>query len=111
MVEHLQRAPRLDLSFPLEFTLGKYTVAGHCLNLSESGLLATFTHPPDLWTTGDLVLHFGESSCHLEARVARVNGFEAGFAFFYKTEAEHVAVRSMVEFAQQRSQLVVQRPF
>ncbi len=81
------RAPRLDLSFPLEFRCGGATfMVGHCLNLSESGLLGVFDDELELWTKGELVLRFGTRACAVPARVARTEDREAGLAFSFRNE-------------------------
>ncbi len=62
-------------------------IAGHCVNISDSGLLGEFTHPLELWTEGELTLHFGEGVSGLKARVARVIGNVAGLVFLSGIEA------------------------
>lgn len=112
MVEVQARAPRYDLSFPLQLTTDEDgELVGHCLNLSQSGLLANFDQSPELWSQGDLVLHFGEDLCHVQARVARVNGREAGLAFLFRSEADREAIRIMLAFAAVQTQLVGKVPF
>ena len=111
MIQYKDRAPRLDLSFPLAFSVGGEVTAGHCLNLSESGLLANFNHPLDVWTHGELELHFADRSCEVAARVARADGNEAGLAFVFKNDGERAAIRAMCDFAQQRTLLSDRPPF
>ncbi len=105
------RAARLDLSFPLEFEADGETVRGHCLNISESGLLASFPVPPELWTQGELRLHFGESAYELKARVARLHDNQAGMSFTFRGEADRTAVRTMLAFAAANTHLVGLPPF
>ncbi len=109
--QYRNRAPRLDLSFPLEFTTDEGLINGHCLNLSESGLLANFDRQLDLWTVGDLVLHYGDQQCTLVARVARADGKEAGLAFSYKSDGERQAIGKMLTFATAQTMLVGPPPF
>ena len=111
MEQYKDRATRLDLSFPLTFTTEGEAIAGHCLNLSESGLYANFDQPLEVWTHGDLLLHFGDGTCGLAARVARTNGHEAGLAFAFKSDSERSAIRAMCDFAQRRSFLGDRPPF
>lgn len=105
------RSPRLNLSFPLEFLSEGAITRGHCLNVSESGLLGVFDVAPELWTTGDLLLHFGQSRQRIRARVARVNENEAGLSFLFAGEREREAVRALVDFAAQHTLLTGLPPF
>ncbi len=111
MTPFKDRAARLDLSFPLRFSSEDGTVAGHCLNLSESGLLANFDHPLELWTRGELLLHFATNQCQVDARVARVNEREAGLSFLYKSDGERHAIHTLLAFAERQSQLTGRPPF
>ena len=106
------RAPRLNLSFPLEFQCEDgLVVKGHCLNLSESGLLAIFDQALDLWTTGDVVLQGGDGACEVPARVARAADSEVGLAFSFRTETQRQAVRSLLALAAEKTHLVGAPPF
>ena len=105
MPEHPHRAPRIDLSFPLEFDVEGEVIAGHCLNISASGLLANFSGSVEVWTEGDLHLHFGDNSRHVSARVARVNGNEAGLAFSFKGDHDREAIGAMLAFTEGRTHI------
>ena len=101
----LARARRLDLSFPLRFEGDCADASGHCMNVSESGLLARFDRPMEVWDVGELSLHFGEKVLLVRAKVARVNENEAGLAFLLRGEADRLAVEEMVAFATAKTQL------
>ena len=75
------RAARYEFNVPIEFLCEGRIILGQCLNISDSGVLAQFEEPLDLWTTGELRVHAGQRSCKLAARVARVEGHEAGLTF------------------------------
>ncbi len=105
------RAARLDLSFPLELLADGEELPGHCQNISESGLLASFARAPELWASGDLRLHFGADVFSLPARVARLDGNNVGFSFLFRDERDRDAVRRIVAFAAERTQLVGRPPF
>ena len=111
MLTYPDRAPRLDLSFPLVFTSAEGVFAGHCLNLSDSGLLATFDRPVELWTQGSLLLHFGDDEVRLQARIARTHENEAGLAFFYSNDSERHAIQAAVRFAAAGIHLTGKPPF
>ena len=111
MVTYQQRAPRLNLSFPLEFRVDDAPTLGHCLNLSESGLLGVFDVPLDLWTSGELLLQFNETRCWVPARVARSAEHEAGLSFLFRGEREREVVRSLLRQAETGTQLVGRPPF
>lgn len=76
-------------------------IAGHCLNLSESGLLATFVRPLDLWTKGLLTLQVADCTCTVPAGVARVEDRQGGLAFHYRSEEERDFVRRALALAAQ----------
>ncbi len=111
MVTYQHRAARLNLSFPLQFRSEDGAVPGHCLNLSESGLLGVFENPLDLWSRGEILLQFGNTAGWLLAKVARVADNEAGLAFAFRGEAERDLVRLLLLEAGKRSQLVGPPPF
>lgn len=111
MAPFQQRAPRLNLSFPVTFHTGGSALRGHCLNLSESGLLAVFAEPLELWTTGELELVFEEQRALQPARVARTQDRESGMAFVFSGEAQRAFVRAMLQFAAERTHLVGAPPF
>ena len=75
------RAPRYEVHIPLEFLADGKIVRGRCINLSESGVLAWFEQPLELWISGELRLHSGRHSCKVRARVSRVIEREAGLSF------------------------------
>ncbi len=111
MLTYPSRAPRLDLSLPLQFTSAEGVFGGHCLNVSASGLLAIFDQPPDLWTHGSLLLHYGDDQIVLEAHVARVEGNEAGLTFLPHGEHEREAIRTVLAFASAGLHLTSKPPF
>lgn len=110
-MQQQQRAARFDLSFPLRFVVDSTEIAGHCLNLSESGLLAVFDEPLDLWTTGALHVEYGGQQCVVQARVARAGAYEAGLVFVYAGKSDHGCVQHLLGFAAQHSRLVGPAPF
>lgn len=75
------RAARYELHVPVEFLCDGRIILGQCLNISDSGVLAEFEEPLDLWTTGELRVHAGLRSCKLTARVSRVEDGHAGLTF------------------------------
>ena len=99
------RAKRFDLSFPLVFDERGTLSKGHCLNLSESGLLANFSPALDLWVMGNLLFEIAQNRVIVPARVARVDGREAGLSFSFINEAQREAVRDLVRFAEERTHL------
>ena len=105
------RKDRLDLSFPVEFFVDGECVRGHCLNLSESGLLATFDPLLDLWTAEDIHLLTPEGTCTERARVARVQERAAKLSFCFRGEGERLRVREVLALASERTLLVGTPPF
>ena len=106
-----ERAPRLNLSFPLEFHSDDGVIAGSCLNISESGLMAAFPQVLDLWSSGELHLHLGEDACTVPARVARIIDSDAGFTFLFRDQSQRDGVQAILALAAARTHLAGPPPF
>ena len=105
MREHVERAKRVDLSFPVCFVDDGQENQGHCLNISESGLMARFEHEPDLWATGALQLSFAGNAVALPVRVVRCVDQQAGIVFLFEDESQRQAIRALVASAAAQSTL------
>jgi len=90
------RARRVHLNIPVVFEHAGGTAAGKTVDISESGILVEFDEIMDLWTTGDLSLEGDEWQLQISARVARVNGRQAAFAFRGMDSSELELVRSLI---------------
>ncbi len=75
------RSTRFQLEVPVSFAVDDQKYLGQCINVSETGLLARFKDLPELWTDGRLFLESGEHYLSINARVARIQGNDVGFAF------------------------------
>jgi hypothetical protein len=75
------RERRVHLNLPVTFEYPGGTAAGQAIDISESGILVDFDQAMEVWTTGDLSVIGQLWHLHIEARVARVNGHQAAFAF------------------------------
>lgn len=95
-----ERAHRVDASFSLEFITDGERIYGVCQNLSASGMLAKFTVPLEIWTLGEVDLHFGTNLLGVKVRVVRVIGLEAGLAFIGEDEHWYEEVRALIDAAQ-----------
>ena len=104
------RADRLDLSFPVEFRGAEGSALGSCQNISESGLLARFRRPLELWTSGDLWCNTGTMILELKVRIVRANDRDIGMIFQFRNELEREAVRTVVAFATAHTGLAGGRP-
>ena len=107
----VQRASRLDLSFPVEFRQGDVRTRGSCQNISESGMLARFRAPVEVWVEGDLWCDMGIVVLELRVRTVRANDRDVGMIFQFRNETERSAVRSVVAFAATRTGLIMRPPF
>lgn len=105
MREHVIRANRIDLSFPVCFVDEGSENRGHCLNISASGLMARFEREPDLWATGTLQLSFAGDLVIVPARVARCIDQQAGMGFLFENEGQREAIRALVASAAAQSTL------
>ena len=91
------RATRVRLDAEVSFVVGGRRHKGRCINVSESGLLACFDHPPDVWVEGEVELQAGGYYLNIQARVARVERNDVGFAFCLNTENDRVALRILID--------------
>ena len=93
----IPRSKRFRLEVPISFTMDAVTFEGQCLNVSNSGLLATFEKAPEIWNDGLLLLEAGDHYLSINARVARIQERNVGFAFLIETENDRAAVSILVE--------------
>lgn len=100
MNDHRERAPCVDVRFPIAFVTEGSEFPGTCLNISKSGLLGEFANPLDLWTEGELALDFAEGYMGIKARVARAIDREAALIFLFKNAADRQFIETAVELAQ-----------
>ena len=91
------RATRFELDAFVSFVIGQGKHDGQCVNVSESGLLAKFDEPPELWTDGQLSLEAGDHYLGIHARVARIQGNEVGFAFSIQNDNDKAAINILIE--------------
>jgi hypothetical protein len=101
---HAPRAVRSPFDARVCFIVEDRRIDGQCLNLSESGLLATFEQPLELWTRGQLTWSTSAYYLSLEANVSRVQGNEAGLAFLIESENDRLTISLLTEYASQSKQ-------
>ena len=90
------RGTRFQLEAPICFAEAELRLDGQCINVSDSGLLAKFDKAPELWAEGQLTLEAGEHYLTLHARVARLQGNDAGFAFSVETENDRATIEILL---------------
>lgn len=90
------RASRYRLEVDVTFIGEDSRCEGRAINVSASGLLAKFDHPPELWTNGRLEMEAGEHYLSLPVRVARAQGNEVGFAFFLESENDRASIDILI---------------
>ena len=95
----IARPERFDLHLPLTFLIDGSELPGHCVNVSATGMLATFAHPLEVWTNGTLSFLAGDFYLTLPARVARTQDLDAGLHFLLKTPNDHQALSILLEVA------------
>ena len=90
------RAKRFPLDVPICFVEDGHRYDGQCINVSDSGLLACFRTPPELWTAGKIEMEAGEHYLDVHARVARLEDNDVGFAFQPNTDRDPAAIAVLV---------------
>jgi PilZ domain len=94
--DFISRARRVSLIFPAVFDHDHGTAAGKTVDMSESGVLVNFKTAVEVWTTGELSIVGHGWRLQLTARVARVNGLQAAFAFRDLDESGRAIIRDLV---------------
>ena len=56
-----------------------------------------FDYPPDVWVEGEVELQAGGYYLNIQARVARVERNDVGFAFCLNTENDRAALRILID--------------
>ncbi len=95
----LPRFQRYGLDLPIQFVSPEETARGHCVDVSESGMLGAFDQHLNVWTSGELRASLGDESVSIGARVARVDGLRAGLSFQIRNEKDRLAVSMLIDFA------------
>lgn len=100
MAEYQNRARRIEARFRVSFAVDGAEISGNCMNISESGLLGSFSEALELWSEGELTVHFGEGALGIKARVARAMDTEAGLVFLSERAADREAIAAVIASAQ-----------
>ena len=95
----VSRSPRFGLDLPIRFFSQDGLATGRCVDVSESGLLGAFDRPLGVWTSGELTASLGDESVSVKARVARVDGRNAGLSFQTENENDRLAILKLIDFA------------
>jgi PilZ domain-containing protein len=95
------RAPRFDLRTPVVLHLPEGIVKGYSVNVSESGMLAKFDRPVDIWAEGRLSADVGEWNLSINFRVARIEGRDTGLCFHIANEGDRKTIQKLIEYATQ----------
>ena len=94
--DFISRARRVPLIFPAVFDHDHGTAKGQTVDMSESGVLVNFNTAVEVWTTGKLSIEGRGWRLQLTARVARVNGLQAAFAFRDLDESGRASLRDLL---------------
>jgi hypothetical protein len=107
-VKHYQpRILRAELNLPIRFFSTDGLITGHCLNISASGMLVLFDRPVAVWMVGELsvLVEEGSNNITIEARVARVDGRQAGLSFYIEDDDnDRLTVGRLMLFAAEHPQ-------
>ena len=93
------RAKRFQLNALISFDEDGLKYDGYCVNVSATGVLATFAPPgvPELWTEGRLSLEAGEHYLSIGARVARLEANNVAFAFCIDTDNDRATIGILLD--------------
>lgn len=90
---------RFKLVVSLSFKTPDGTIAGHTIDVSQSGLLAKFNEPVELWVVGEISLTVGEYYLEIKARVARTLEDGCGLSFLIEDHNDRQAVAILNDYA------------
>jgi hypothetical protein len=79
--EFTNRARRVHINLRVSFDYPDGQAEGQAVDISESGILVEFNQVMEIWTTGKLSIIGQLWHLHIDARIARVKGHQAAFAF------------------------------
>ncbi|MES2392110.1 MAG: PilZ domain-containing protein [Acidobacteriota bacterium] len=99
----IPRAARIPLTIPVVFACAEGRVKGRSIDISESGILATFERPLDIWITGHLSILVPEHPIFLDARIARVESHTAAMSFRTMTARDSFIIHSLINKAARQS--------
>ena len=103
------RSARWDLNLPIRLFSTEGMVGGHCINVSESGLLGTFDRPVTVWVTGELTAFVGDRSISIRVRVVRLDGRDVALTFHPTGDEDRLAIRRLLQFADEHGQPKAQK--
>ena len=95
----LYRLPRFSIHFPfpVQCVVKDRGIAGQCLNLSETGLLAEFTVPLAVGTSGVAHLQPGGYVVEIPCSVTHTEGFRSGLLFAFSSREQEHLLRALVQ--------------
>jgi hypothetical protein len=97
MRSFLYRLPRYKTEIPMDLILGNAVILGLCLNLSESGLLGTFSNPVAVNSEGLLTLYYNQRSYQVHGQIEGYQGDQTRVGFHYASDAEQESIRSLLK--------------
>ncbi len=103
MRRFLYRFPRLRTDLPLDFILGDAVILGACIDISESGLRATFSLPVVPGSEGLVTLYRNDTAYQAHAVVESIKDDEARLRFLFLNEDERKIVRRLLQLLSQSS--------
>ena len=98
----VDRADRIPLRIPVVFTSSDGKVRGTSVDISESGLLATFDQPLEVWISGQLSILVPEHPIFIETRIARVEGNTVAMSFRGMGARDLLIIQSLLKKAAQQ---------
>jgi hypothetical protein len=93
MRRFLYRLPRFKAEIPMDLVLGDAVILGICLDLSESGLRGSFSHPVTVGAEGLITLYHEGQSFQVQARIDALRTSEARVSFRFASEQERQGLR------------------
>ena len=106
----ISRAPRFDLKVPVVLYLRDRLASGYSINVSESGMLATFNRTVDPLLKGHLSAVAGEWHLSIDVHIVRVEGRVTAMAFEIEGEADRATIQKLIDHAEHEHAIELPAP-
>ena len=91
------RGARFSVDLPVQFTEENITMPGRCTEISKEGLKLDLGEPLQSDSSGTVSMCFQGRTLEFRVRVVHVGARHCGMEFIYSSNAEQLAVATLVE--------------
>ncbi len=81
----------------MDLIFGDVVILGVCLDISESGLRGTFSHPVPVGTEGLLTLYHSDETYQVHTFIDSFRNDEVRARFRFESEQERLRIRGLIK--------------